>query len=83
MAGENEITIPKWVKKIFCMSGTKTTLEEKDKLIANRYKNSIILYCSVGIIFGLLWVWGGIYCSNADVIQERVSHSISLMLRIS
>ena len=70
MATENEITIPQWVKRIFCMVGTETDNERKPRAIENT-ENFIKIFCSVGIITGLLIIWAGIYCSNADVIQER------------
>ncbi|CBY13042.1 unnamed protein product [Oikopleura dioica] len=55
------------VRNCFCVSDV--TDEEKEQKI-NYKKKFIMIYCIVGIFFGLFWVGAGYYCQNADVIKE-------------
>jgi hypothetical protein len=58
---------PECVRNCFCVSNV--TDEEKEKKISYK-KKFIMVYCTVGIFFGLLWICAGYYLQNADVIKE-------------
>ena len=58
---------PECVRNCFCVSNV--TDEEKEEKISYK-KKFITVYCTVGILFGLLWIYAGYYFQNADVIKE-------------